>query len=78
MESQIKTEKIYVYSFIDLSLQWNAQIFKFESAFKNQKCALKNPKNSLLLLAAPCPSLRVGRAQSCIHFVLIKLFVILA
>ena len=54
---QVKIEKLFVYSFIDLSHQWNAQTFKFKSAFKNQKCARNNPKIALFLLAAPCPIL---------------------
>ena len=33
--------------------------FKFKSAFKNQKCALKNTKSALFMFSAPCPFLRL-------------------
>ena len=54
MALQIKTTKIFVYSFIDLFLKMDAQIFKFKSAFKNKKFALKSPKSALFQPTASC------------------------
>ena len=60
MATQVKTEKIFVYSLIDQFFQRNIQTFKLKSTFKNQICAFKNPQSALFLLAALCHFLSQG------------------
>ena len=44
-------------------------IFKFKSAFGNQKCTLKNIKSTLLLFSAPCLFLRLGEFENTYHHI---------
>ena len=54
MMPQVKSKEVFVYSYIALTLQWNAHTYKFKIVFEN-----KNPKRYLFLLEASCPFLSV-------------------
>ena len=58
----VKTEKVFIYSFIVLS--FIDQTLKFKNFFKNENCALKNPKMCHFLLMAPCSFLSQGVPMS--------------